>query len=455
MAGLSAPGLGSGLDVNNLVTQLVAAERSPVEQRISRTQTGIDSKLSALGVMRGVLSTLQSSVGALRTENQVLARRAVSSDPTILRATASTSAPVGTYSVEVLALATTHKLVSEPYAGGSGSLVGTGELTFTQNGEEFVVAATDSMTLAQLRDAINTAPDNRGVRASIVQADDGARMVFTAAASGSAQAINVQVTPPNGTLKKLEYDPGQGQGQTPPMTVLSAATDAQVKIEGFSVSAAGHTVAAAIEGVTLDLVTSKPGTTVTVTVSPYVASVKEKIAKFVNDYNNAAGTMASQRSFDGGTRKAGPLLGDSTLLGVESRMRRDITGVIQPLPGSPSTLSEIGIGFGVDGRLVVNDGRLSAALQSDAVGVAKVLAGNGGIAKRLYDTIEGAIGLGGQVVGRTDSLQAQRRDLQKQREALDVRMQLVEASYRRQFGALDAMLTDMQSTGRYLAGALK
>ena len=455
MAGLSAPGLGSGLDVNNLVTQLVAAERSPVEQRISRTQTGIDSKLSALGVMRGVLSTLQSSVGALRTETQVLARRAVSSDPTILRATASTTAPVGTYSVEVLSLATTHKLVSEPYAGGSGSLVGTGELTFTQNGQEFVVAATAGMTLAQLRDAINTAPDNRGVRASIVQADDGARMVFTAAASGSAQAINVQVRPPNGALNILEYNPGQGQGQTPPMSVLSAAADAQVKIEGFAVSAAGNTVAAAIEGVTLDLLTSKPGTTVTVTVSPDVASVKEKIAKFVTDYNNAAGTMASQRSFDGGTRKAGPLLGDSTLLGVESRMRRDITGVIQPLPGSPSTLSAIGIGFGVDGRLVINDARLTAALQSDAAGVAKVLAGEGGIAKRLYDTIEGAIGLGGQVVGRTDSLQTQRRDLQKQREALEVRMQLVEASYRRQFGALDAMLTDMQSTGRYLAGALR
>ena len=455
MAGLSAPGLGSGLDVNNLVTQLVAAERSPVEQRISRTQTGIDSKLSALGVLRGVLSTLQSSVGALRTETQVLARRAVSSDPTILRATASTTAPVGTYSVEVLSLATTHKLVSEPYAGGSGSLVGTGELTFTQNGQEFVVAATAGMTLAQLRDAINTAPDNRGVRASIVQADDGARMVFTAAASGSAQAINVQVRPPNGALNILEYNPGQGQGQMPPMSVLSAAADAQVKIEGFAVSAAGNTVAAAIEGVTLDLLTSKPGTTVTVTVSPDVASVKEKIAKFVTDYNNAAGTMASQRSFDGGTRKAGPLLGDSTLLGVESRMRRDITGVIQPLPGSPSTLSAIGIGFGVDGRLVINDGKLTAALQSDAAGVAKVLAGDGGIAKRLYDTIEGAIGLGGQVVGRTDSLQTQRRDLQKQREALEVRMQLVEASYRRQFGALDAMLTDMQATGRYLAGALK
>jgi flagellar hook-associated protein 2 len=455
MAGLSAPGVGSGLDVNNLVTQLVAAERAPVEQRIARTQTGIDTKLSALGVMRGVLSTLQSSVGALRTENQVLARRAVSSDTTILRATASTSAPVGTYSVEVLSLATTHKLVSRAFTGGSGAAVGTGELVFDQNGKSFTVTATDGMTLAQLRDAINAAPDNPGVRASIVQADDGARMVYTAAASGSAQAINVTARQAKGALGDLEYNPGQGQGQTPPMTVLSPATDAQVKVEGFAVSTSGNTVTAAIEGVTLDLVSAKPGTTVTVTVSPDVASVKEKIAKFVTDYNNAAATMSSQRSYDAGTRKAGPLLGDGTLLGVESRLRRDITGAITALPGSPATLSEIGIGFGTDGKLVINDGKLTAALQSDAAGVAKVLAGEGGIAKRLHATLDGAIGLGGQVVARTDSLQTQRRDLQKQRDALEVRMQLLEANYRQQFGALDAMLSDMQSTGRYLAGALK
>jgi flagellar hook-associated protein 2 len=136
-------------------------------------------------------------------------------------------------------------------------------------------------------------------------------------------------------------------------------------------------------------------------------------------------------------------------------MRRDITGAITALPGSPATLSEIGIGFGTDGRLVINDSKLTSALQSDAAGVAKVLAGDGGIAKRLHATLGGAIGLGGQVVARTDSLQTQRRDLQKQRDALEVRMQLLEANYRQQFGALDAMLSDMQSTGRYLAGALK
>ncbi|MFM8286950.1 MAG: flagellar cap protein FliD N-terminal domain-containing protein, partial [Planctomycetaceae bacterium] len=97
----------------------MAAERAPAEQRISRTQSSIDTKLSALGVMKGMLSARQSSVGALRTEANLLARKAESSDTTILKASAVSTAPVGTYSVEVLSLATTHKLVSQAYTAGS------------------------------------------------------------------------------------------------------------------------------------------------------------------------------------------------------------------------------------------------------------------------------------------------------------------------------------------------
>lgn len=455
MAGISAPGVGSGLDVNTIVTQLVAAERAPVEQRISRTQTGIDTKLSALGVMKGVLSSLQSSAGALRTEAQLLARKAESSDSTVLRASAVSTAPPGTYAVEVLSLATTHKLVSKAYAAGSAAEVGTGTLTFQQDGKEFSVEATEGMTLAQLRDAINAASDNTGVRASIVQADDGARMVFTAAASGSAQAITVSAHPPNGALSDLEYDPGQGQGQTPPMTVLSPATDAQVKVEGFTVSAAGNTVTGAIEGVTLDLVSAKPGTPVTVNVSPDPTVVRDRLAKLVSDYNTAASTMASLRAYDPATRKGGPLIGDGLLLNIESRLRRDVSGTVATPAGAPTTLSAIGVTMGADGKLSLNEGKLNIAMQSDPSGVAKLLAGEDGIAKRMATTLEGAVAAGGQVGTRTDSLQSQRRDLQKQRDALELRMQALEASYRAQFGALDAMLSDMQSTGKYLASQLK
>jgi flagellar hook-associated protein 2 len=292
------------------------------------------------------------------------------------------------------------------------------------------------------------------VRASIVQADDGARMVFTAAASGSAQAITVTTKQPKGGLDKLEYNPGQGQGQTPPMTVLSPATDAQVRVEGFTVSAAGNTVTAAIEGVTLDLVAAKPGTLVIVKVSPDIGVVKDRLAKLVSDYNSAAATLGQLRAYDPATRKGGPLIGDGLLLNVESRLRRDVSGSVATPPGAPTTMSAIGITMGADGRLSINDAKLSLALQSDPTGVAKLLAGEDGIAKRLYATLDGAIGLGGQVSTRTDSLQTQKRDLQKQRDALEMRMQSLEASYRAQFGALDAMLSDMQSTGKYLASQL-
>jgi len=121
---LQSPGLGSGLDVNSLVTQLVAAERAPAQQRLTRIESRIDTRLSALGTMRGALSSFQGAVGALRTESQLVVRKAESSDTAVLRANAAPGAAVGTYSVEVLSLASAHRLASQAYPAGSASAVG-------------------------------------------------------------------------------------------------------------------------------------------------------------------------------------------------------------------------------------------------------------------------------------------------------------------------------------------
>ena len=58
MPGLQSSGIGSGLDVNGLVSQLVAAERAPVEQRIARAKNGVDTKLSAFATLRGAVAVL-------------------------------------------------------------------------------------------------------------------------------------------------------------------------------------------------------------------------------------------------------------------------------------------------------------------------------------------------------------------------------------------------------------
>jgi flagellar hook-associated protein 2 len=183
--------------------------------------------------------------------------------------------------------------------------------------------------------------------------------------------------------------------------------------------------------------------------------VRDRVSKLVSDFNSMAATLGRLRAWDPATRKGGPLIGDSTLLGVESRVRRDLASAVTASGESPTTLAAVGVSMGADGRLTLNDARFTAALQKDPAGVARLFAGDDGIAKRLHATLEGAVGTGGQVPSRTDSLQSQKRDLQKAKEALDLRMQSVERRYRAQFTALDSLLSGLQSTGSYLARQLR
>ncbi len=448
---LQSPGVGSGLDINSIVTQLVAAERAPAQQRLARNESGIDTKLSALGTLRGALANFRDAVSALRTGPQLLARKAEVSDAGVLRASAASGAAAGTHAVEVIALATAHKLASQAHPAGGAAMVGSGTLTFHQDGGSFAVAVAAGTTLAQLREAINAAPGNDGVRAGIVQTAEGARLVLTAKTVGSAQAIRITATDPAGGLAALVHDPGVAT----PMTVLTPAADAQVRVEGFTVAAAGNTLKDVIEGVTLDLLEAKPGTTVTVTVSEDNAALRERIGKMVSDFNGMAATMARLRAYDPATRNGGPLVGDATLLGIESRLRRELGTAVAATGASPATLSAIGVRMGADGRLSIDDSKLAAALRDDAQGVVRLLAGDEGIAKRLQGALDGAIAAGGQVTSRTESLQAQKRDLQRAKETLELRMKSLETRYRAQFTALDSMLSGMQSTGNFLARQLR
>ena len=109
---IQSPGISSGIDINGLVQQLVAAERGPGEQRIARNQSRIDTQISALATLRAGLSTLASSLTNLRTVQVFQARRADSGDAEVFTATATASAAAGSYTVEVLARASAQKLAS-------------------------------------------------------------------------------------------------------------------------------------------------------------------------------------------------------------------------------------------------------------------------------------------------------------------------------------------------------
>ena len=442
MAGMTASGLGgSGLDVNSLVAQLVAAERAPLQQRISRVESEISTKLSAFGTVRAALSSMQSTLSGIKTPESLQIRRATVSDATVLRPTATAAAAPGNYGIEVDELAAAHKLASAEQAGGATATVGSGTLNFAQNGQSFSVAVTAAMTLSELRTAINTATGNTGVQASIITTGSGARLTLTSNATGLAKAITVTVTDPADGLDTFVAG----------LSTTTAAKDASIKIDGFTVTAPTNTITGAIEGVTLDLLSAKPGTTLSLGVTNETQAVKDRINRLVSDFNAFQAQSARLRAYDPKTRVGGPLLGDSALRNLEGTLRREMTTATTSAPAATNSLTAIGIRFGADGRLTVNDTQLTEALANRFGEVTAMLTSTDGLVARLNTVIDAQISSEGALTARTNSLDARKRTVEKDKEAMEARLVLIEKRYRAQFINLDRMLTDMQGTSSYIA----
>lgn len=452
MATLTSSGVGSGIDIETLVKQLVAAERAPQAQRLQRVNTRVTTQLSALGTLRGALSSLQSSVDGLKTATAFQGRKAEASDTSIFKANAGSTAATGNYSIEVRQLASAQKLASAGYTAGAAATVGTGVLTLHVGGKDITITIDESAnTLQGIRDAINAAPGNDKVQATLISAVDGTRLVLTARQPGAANTIQVSASGGDGGLDALVYQPGG----TTNLTQLAAGQDAEVLIEGFTVRSASNSIADAIDGVTLDLLQAKPGNTFQLNVGADETATRDKVRKFVDDLNSALGTLAKLRSYDASTKTAGPLLGDSMLRGIEDGIRRQLQQASAAATPPYNSLNAIGIRVGADGNYVIDESRLSAALAADFDGVGRLFGGEGGVATRVWGVLDGALRTDGQVAARTTSLQATQRTLERDNSALDARMASVEQRYRAQFIAMDKLLASLQNTSSYLAQHLK
>lgn len=452
MAGLSSQGLGSGLDIASLVTKLVAAEKAPRQAQITRAQTAATTTISALGSLKGAMAGFNDSLSALKTEEAFQARSANASDPDIFSATASTTAISGTYDIEVESLASAHQIASNAIVGGAAVPVGTGTLTIGMGTKTFQVSIDDShKTLAQIRDAINGAPDNSGiVRATIVNATDGAHLVLTAQSSGAANAITVAQDGGDGGLAVLAYNPSL----TTNYIEKHAAADAVVYVSGFRHTSATNAIADAIEGVTINAIKADDDETHTLTIANDTNGTAAKIRKFVESYNALQSQIADLRSYEPTTKKAGPLLGDALLRGIETDVRAKFSGAVAGLTGAYQSIASIGVTTNKNGSLDLDTDKLARALAADYDGVAKLFGSADGIAARLSTTLTARLADTAEINQRNKALNAKTVALQKEQAALETRMATVTARYNQQFNALDSLLSNMQQTSSFLTQQL-
>lgn len=449
MSTISSPGLGSGLDVSGLVRQLVSAERAPSEARLNREQARANSQISALAKLQGALASLDSFLGDI--SSRLAPRSASVGNEEVFTATVTNGAPAGSYNIEVMQLASSQRLVGNAVAGAD-TVIGSGTLTLAIGDASFDVNFDSAATLDEIRDAINTHADNTGVTATIVTGSDGAHLVLNAAESGAANTLRVTQAGGDGGLAALTYD--VAGGDTANYTEASPALDAEVRIDGIAVSAKGNVIREALEGISLNLESAKPGETIELVISRDVTALESALKEFVTNYNAVVVTIADQTRFNIDAGTAAALTGDAMTRGIAAGLRTVLSTATEGAPELADTLAELGITTQSDGRLKLDSATLNKTLEAAPEAAAQLFEGEAGLAARLQESLKGYIESEGLFDSRTEALKNRLDQVAQQRDQLDLRMERLQQTYLKQFTALDTLLTQMQSTSSYLAQQL-
>jgi flagellar hook-associated protein 2 len=355
-------GIGSGLDIANLVNGLAAAERAPKEALIQRREEANAAKISALAEASSAIDSFASALSSLISGGTLFTQPSVS-DTSILSATTVAGSQIGNLSaqIEVVQLAKAQTLSS---AGLSSSTeaVGEGELTLTTAVGSFVVTidATNN-SLEGLRDAING--KNAGVTASIVT-DQGTAKLVLKGATGTANAFTLSV--PDGTVSGLERF-AFGPTVTGGMTEAQAAQDAIVKLDGVELRRSSNSFKDLVDGVQFDLKKAAPGTIVNLGISRPTAAIEQAVGDFVAAYNEL-NTLLANATAPGVNGAGGPLRGDLSIRDMRRQLGQ-LTSTVLNSRGSIKTLAEIGVRTNRDGSLSLSTSQLQQALQNDPQGV--------------------------------------------------------------------------------------
>lgn len=472
MATISSLGSGSNLDLQSLLDKLVSAEKTPQQNAIDSQKSLTNATISALGTLKSKLSAFQDAQTKLKDATLYAGKTATSSDTSLFTVASTSSADAGSYNIGVINLANANKIASGNFAS-STTTVGNGTLTIGVGGSTFDVAITAGVndTLAGIRDAINNAVNNTGVKASILNVSDGlggtvAKLVLTASKTGASSQISVSAADSDGNntdnagLSQLYYLKGDAASH---LSEVSAAQDAKISVDGFTATSSTNTFSDVINGVTI---TALKGATDplnppsgTLTVASDKASVQSAIQSFITTYNDLAkafsGLTTPSRNADGTLASgSGALSADSSLLTIRAQIKRAIADPISGAPTDLNTLALLGITTNADGTLSANNTKLSNALDTRFDDVKTLFSGTNGIAGKLSSLLSNVVASGGILQTRTDTLNARLRSLDAQQTALDNRIDEFTKRYQKQFTALDSIVSQLNSTGNFLTQQL-
>ncbi|GLP94981.1 flagellar filament capping protein FliD [Paraferrimonas sedimenticola] len=445
---LTATGMGSGLDINAIVSSLVNAQKAPKEASFDAQESGLKAQISAFGNLKSTLAKFSESLESLSKASFFSSSTAELSKDGFFSVTTSENSTPGRYQVKVNQLASQHKVALNA-VNDVTSPVGEGTVTLGVGGENFdiIVGPTDS--LQDVMRAINDSPENSGVQASIVNSDEGARLVLTSSETGTSNALEISATNSGSGTSLTDLFGSQSDNQSPStskLTQLQQPLDAIIEIDGLVVTSSTNKVDNVINGISLDLTETTGGEPVWISVAKDQEKITEALVAFVDAYNEIQDLISKDSSYNAETESGGPLQGDSLVRGLSSQLKSQVMNLVDG-----KALSEFGITSDRYGKLEIDEGKMAAALEDGQLDPAHFFANSeDGLAVGFNELLERYTQTGGLLDGRDKSLNGQIDRIDDQREDLAYRMEALEARLYKQFNAMDLIVSQLNAQGASL-----
>jgi len=385
MAAITSTGLGSGLDINSIVTAIVGAEKDPALAKMTKSAEKATAMISAYGMVNSELSLFKSSYKDLSRSSTYSAATSSSSDSEILDAKLGVGAETGSWEFQVQQRAQAHTLVSNEADVFSSvtDTVGEGTIQFrfgtysdTNNDgtddkfvvdpdhpkETLVIDGTNN-SLEKMRDAINNPENGKeySVKASIINDGTNYRLVLTNKETGEKNGIELtsldsagNAIPAGVGLDRFTYS-----ASTQNTIETAKAQDAKITMDGIIITRDSNEFSSVIEGVTINLNgETEVGKTVKLNIDQDTSKVEDQLTAFVEGYNRTIAKM-NELSINNGPGVAnGVLNGDSTVRNVQSLLRGVLNSTVDHIDGPIHSFADLGILTKRDGTLEINQAKM-------------------------------------------------------------------------------------------------
>ena len=478
-------GVGSGLDLEGLVTQLLEAERKPKQERLDKKQESYDAQISSLGQLKSKMKSFLDSVDELRAGSGLRGREPTIENPTEsispFTADASNSAVEANYKIAVTQVASGSRIETKDasaggFTGTSDTVLssGSGSLTFKipNTTNSFTINVNAGMTVQQLSNAINKSSTNFGVTSSIIDTGTvagGAKLVFSSSITG--QGNDLEIVNNNDLADLQRVSTTNSAENTPYLTPIVSAKNSKATIDGIAVESKTDKFENTIENVafTVSEVSSLAADGITYQTSKLkigfdTIGLDKKIRDFVSNFNALNKEMTRLTRYGGSDlEEDGALAGDFMIRGIQ----QTLANVVGSAVGSSSlgTIFQLGVEFNDDGDLEIGasdkygfgsgEDRLKNALEENFDQIANLFTDtDDGIATKLYSFVKEYTSFSGLLASRERSVRDQKDQLADEREQFELRMLTQEQILRDKYLNLDQTVAKLNATSSALIASL-